>query len=101
MVSGLTVGMVTHASATFAVYPPVRPTTPHTRAPTDLAYSKARTRLMLTPRSASPPPTEKTQTTSFAPRRLPLSQFAKDVSQPSSLIRAVSSDTLSTGVYAS
>src|SRR6185503_14808594 len=99
--SGLTVGMMTQASATFAVNPPSRPTIPATRAPTALACSSARTRLVLTLRSESTPPTEKTSTASRAERRLPLSQLANEVSQPSSLMRAVSSETLSVGAYAS
>src|SRR5262245_29703901 len=47
-VSGLTVGTITQTSATRAVKPPSRPTTPMIPAPTCLAYSSARTRLGLT-----------------------------------------------------
>src|SRR5438309_268612 len=61
----------------------------------------ARTRLTLTLRSGSPPPTEKISTQSRSVSRLPASHLASDESQPSSLIRAVNSETLSTGVYAS
>ena len=55
----------------------------------------------LTFRSASPPPTESTRTASFELARLVRSQAAKTVSHPSSLVRAVSSETLSVGAYAS
>ena len=48
--------------------------------------------------SALPPPTEKTITASSALMRLPRSQLAKTVGQPSSLVRAVSSEMLSVGV---
>jgi hypothetical protein len=45
----------------------------------------------------SPPPTEKMNTIPLASSRLPFSQFTKTVSRPSSLTRAVSSETLSVG----
>ena len=48
-------------------------------------------------RSRSPPPTESTRTRSLSLRRLPRSHSTKTVSQPSSLVRAVSSETLSVG----
>ena len=48
-------------------------------------------------RSASPPPTEKTSTASSGPSRETSSQAENEVSQPSSLVRAVSSLTLSVG----
>ena len=63
--------------------------------------STALTMFMDTLRSASPPPTENTRIASFAFARLTSSQPVKIVSQPSSLARAVSSETLSTGAYAS
>lgn len=44
-----------------------------------------------------PPPTEKTKTASPARALLPASQVAKTVSHPSSLVLAVSSNTLSVG----
>ena len=50
------------------------------------------------PFSRLPPPTENTNTASLSLARLVRSQAAKTVSQPSSLVRAVSSETLSTGV---
>src|SRR4051812_14955586 len=98
IVAALMVGMITQASATCAVNPPSRPTTPAIRAPTCLAYCSARTRLGLTFRSRLPPPTEKTNTTSSAFRRLPCSHATNTDSHPSSLVRAVNSETLSTGV---
>lgn len=45
-----------------------------------------------------PPPTENTRIASFDPALLVLSQEENTVSQPSSFVRAVSSETLSTGV---
>ena len=81
--------------------PPSLPTTPPMKQPAVWAVSSALTMFPEMPRSRSPPPTEKTRRPSFAPRRDPSSQLLKEVSQPSSLIRAVNSDTLSTGVYAS
>src|SRR3972149_5838523 len=51
--------------------------------------------------SRFPPPTEKTNTMSPAFSRLPLSHSTKTLAHPSSFVRAVSSDTLSVGVYAS
>src|SRR5262249_38767075 len=51
-------------------------------------------------RSTSPPPTEKIRIASSGDRLLTSSQPEKIVSQPSSFARAVSSDTLSTGLYA-
>ena len=57
----------------------------------------ARIRLTLTLRSASPPPTEKTKIASLLEMRLTSSQPVKTVSHPSSFVRAVNSETLSTG----
>src|SRR6202158_5239810 len=51
--------------------------------------------------SRLPPPTEKTRTPSRELILEPSSHAAKQVSQPSSLARAVSSETLSVGAYAS
>src|SRR5262249_52564874 len=99
--SAATVGMITHPSASCRVVPPSRPTMPKTRAPTSRACSRARTRLTLTLRSRLPPPTEKTSTPSPWRTREPRSHSTKEESQPSSLIRAVSSLTLSVGAYAS
>jgi hypothetical protein len=47
--------------------------------------------------SRSPPPTEKTRRPSSERRREPTSHSEKTVSHPSSLVRAVSSETLSVG----
>ena len=44
-----------------------------------------------------PPPTDNTRIASFSLSRLPLSQSAKTEDHPSSLVRAVSSETLSVG----
>ncbi len=64
-------------------------------APTSLASSMALTRFMLTGGSAEPPPTEKTNRQSFPLSRDDINQFEYAVSHPSSLTRAVSSETLS------
>src|SRR5208337_2574056 len=61
----------------------------------------AATRFGLTLRSTSPPPTENTSTASRAANLLVFSQPSKTVAQPSSFVRAVSSETLSVGAYAS
>ncbi len=45
-----------------------------------------------------PPPTDMTKSMSWGRRRLPCSQVTNTLSQPSSLVRAVNSETLSTGV---
>jgi hypothetical protein len=90
-------GITMHEVAAVAVYPPSRPTMPWTPAPTFCASSMARTMFGDTLRSRSPPPTEKTNRASSTPRREPSSQPENTVSQPSSLARAVSSDTLSVG----
>lgn len=45
----------------------------------------------------APPPTESTRTRSSERNRLPLSHDSNTVAQPSSFVRAVSSDTLSVG----
>ena len=45
------------------------------------------------------PPTEKMKTPSFGVRRLVFNHSTKTVAQPSSFVRAVSSDTLSVGAY--
>src|SRR5580692_4670481 len=74
-VSGFTVGTTTQASEIRAVNPPSRPTIPQILAPTCLANCSARTRLELILRSASPPPTEKTQTASCCRSWLPSSQL--------------------------
>ena len=66
--------------------------------PRSFASSMAATRFALMLRSRLPPPTEKIHSTSFAVARLPRNHAAKTVSQPSSLVRAVSSETLSTGL---
>ncbi len=47
--------------------------------------------------SRLPPPTEKTKTRVLAAQPAARSQAANTVSQPSSLVRAVSSETLSVG----
>src|SRR5580658_6148344 len=70
-------------------------------APTDFAYCSAETKFGLTCFSRLPPPTEKTSTQSAAPRRLTRSHASNTVAQPSSLVRAVNSETLSVGQYAS
>src|SRR5579871_873256 len=57
--------------------------------------------LGLTLCSRSPPPTERMSSASRAERWLVRSQASKTVCQPSSLVRAVSSETLSLGAYAS
>src|SRR5581483_6399983 len=69
--------------------------------PRDLASSSAAIRLGLTLRSASPPPTERTRIASLALARDVLSHSMNTVAQPSSLVRAVSSETLSVGAYVS
>ena len=74
---------------------------PSTVAPTSLAYCTARTRFGLTLRSRLPPPTENTRIASPARSWLTFSHAENVVSQPSSLVRAVSSETLSVGAYAS
>jgi hypothetical protein len=51
--------------------------------------------------SSLPPPTEKTNTQSLALNLLICSQLIKVTSHPSSLTRAVNSDILSYGAYAS
>src|SRR5262249_16649817 len=81
-VSWLTVGPTPPASAPLAVWPPARPTTPATGVRVCCAYCRARTRLGLTLRSRSPPPTEKTRTMSRADRRLTSSQSTNTVSHP-------------------
>src|SRR5262245_22081943 len=96
---GSPVGITTHASATRASSPPSRPATPAIRAPRSRARCIASTRLTLMPRSTSPPPTENANRQSSPRRREALSQSAYDDCQPSSLIRAVSSDTLSVTEY--
>jgi len=58
---------------------------------------QALTRLTLTFFSWLPPPTDNTKTPSLELRLLPFNQAAKELSQPSSLIRAVNSETLSVG----
>src|SRR5258708_7815224 len=74
---------------------------PKTLAPTSFASSSERTRFTDTFFSRLPPPTEKMRTPSSFRRRDTLSHSEKHVSQPSSFTRAVSSETLSVGVYAS
>src|SRR5271166_3073429 len=91
-------GITTQASASWAVVPPSRPTTPKIGVPRSRASRRAATRLVETPLAALPPPTEKTSSASRPESRDPLSHSAKVVSQPSSFVRAVSSDTLSVGV---
>jgi hypothetical protein len=58
----------------------------------------ARTRFGLLSFSSLPPPTEKMTTASALPSRLPCNYAENTVSHSSSLVRAVSSDTLSVGV---
>ena len=70
---------------------------PVTAAPRCLASSMARTMLALTGGETLPPPTEKISRPSSARRREDCSQVENVPSQPSSLIRAVSSETLSVG----
>src|SRR5262249_33145586 len=101
MRSGNIGGTITHASAACAVKPPSRPTMPKPFAPTSLASWIERTRLTEMFFSLLPPPTEKIKSASFAVMREASNQLAKQVSQPSSLILAVSSETLSVGAYAS
>src|SRR5580704_17276717 len=93
--SGATVGITTQLSETWCVNPPSRPTMPKTCAPADVAVSRALTMLTDTFFSTLPPPTENTRTASLELIREPSSQPEKQLSQPSSLARAVSSDTLS------
>src|SRR5258707_11667318 len=62
-------------------------------APTLFACCKAITRLGLMFFSRLPPPTEKMKTASLASSLLIFSHSTKIVAQPSSLVRAVSSDT--------
>src|SRR5580704_6304399 len=95
--SGASAGITMHSSAIWRVNPPLRPTMPKMCAPASDAVSSARTIFTDTFFSRLPPPTENTSTPSRAPMREPLSQAAKHVSQPSSLARAVSSETLSVG----
>jgi hypothetical protein len=71
---------------------------PKTLAPARRASSIARTRFTETFFSTFPPPTEKTSTASSAPMREIFSHSANELSHPSSLTRAVSSETLSVGV---
>src|SRR3984893_18788026 len=101
MCSGYSGGTNTEASASRRVAPPSRPTMPNMDAPLSRASSSAATRLAETPRSRSPPPTEKTSSASLSESREPRSHSVKVVSQPSSFARAVSSLTLSVGAYAS
>src|SRR6266702_931521 len=89
-----TVGTTMTQSPTARVYPPSRPTTPNTFRPRCFASLRAATMFGLTFFSRLPPPTENTNTASLADARLVRSQAANTVSQPSSLVRAVSSDTL-------
>src|SRR5579863_10780557 len=97
MCAEFTVGIRMQASATVAVYPPSRPTTPMILVPIDFAYFTAATRFGLTFFSIFPPPTEKTIRRSFDRRRLVRNQLSKIELQPSSLAPAVSSETLSVG----
>src|SRR5436189_3472431 len=101
MFASLTVGMTIATSATCAVYPPSRPTIPRIALPLSFASCSALTKFGLTFFSRLPPPTDNTRTASFALSRLPLSHSAKTDGHPSSLVRAVSSETLSVGAYAS
>ena len=70
---------------------------PMTGAPTSWAYCRAVTRFGLTFFSRLPPPTENTRIRSSGLSRLTRSHSTKTVAQPSSLVRAVSSETLSVG----
>src|SRR6478672_4136483 len=96
--AGFTCGMTTTTSPCRAVYPVSLPTIPNTLAARFFARSIALTRLVLTLRSASPPPTENIRIASSPSSRLVSSQAAKTLSQPSSLVRAVNSETLSIGL---
>src|SRR4051794_7700511 len=91
-------GTTTHASASSAVAPSDRPTTPNTHAPTERANSTAPTTFKEMPCERDPPPTLKTSTASPARSRDARSHAAKTLSNPSSFVRAVSSETLSAGV---
>jgi hypothetical protein len=62
-----------------------------------LAYCNARTRLGLTFFSRLPPPTEEMKSASLGLSGLVSNQSTKTLSQLSSLVRAVSSETLSVG----
>src|SRR4030095_6248080 len=101
MFAGLTVGMTIATSATCAVYPPSRPTIPRMALPRSFASFSALTKFGLTFFSRLPPPTDKTKIASLSLSRLPLSHSVKTEGHPSSLVRAVSSETLSVGAYAS
>src|SRR5438477_4500674 len=97
MFAGLTVGMTIVMSAICAVYPPSRPTIPRIALPRSFASFSALTKFGLTFFSRLPPPTENTRIASFPLSRLPLSHSAKTEGHPSSLVRAVNSETLSVG----
>src|SRR6188474_800385 len=97
MFAGLTVGMTIAMSATCAVYPPSRPRIPRIALPRSFASRSALTKFGLTFFSRLPPPTDNTRIASFPLSRLPLSHSAKTEGHPSSLVRAVSSETLSVG----
>ena len=94
---GFTVGTITQASATLAVKPPSLPTIPMMRAPTSLASCRAATKLGETFFSKLPPPTERMKIKSLEFNLLPRNHSTNTLAQPSSLVRAVSSETLSVG----
>ena len=97
MLSMFTVGTTIQTLATFAVYPPSRPIIPVILAPIFCAYFNASTIFGLIFFYKSPPPTEKIKSISVDFNLLVFNHSEKTVDHPSSLVRAVSSDTLSVG----
>src|ERR1017187_1223744 len=93
-----TVGTTITQSPTFFVWPPSRPTMPKTFSPRFFPSSNARTRFGLTFFSALPPPTDITKMASLEFARLTFNHASNTVAQPSSFVRAVSSETLSHGL---
>ena len=90
-------GMTTQASATCAVKPPSRPTMPKTLAPASPRQLEGPHQVTRdAPLGVAAADREDEQAVVGASRE-PCSHSAKMVSQPSSLIRAVSSETLSVG----
>lgn len=83
--------------ACWAVAPSSRPTIPKMSAPSARASSTATTRFIETLCSREPPPTEVVSSASSPDRRDPSNHLAYAVSQPSSFVRAVNSETLSVG----
>ena len=102
MWSGLTVGTITHAVGHLRRVAAVpADDADHGRADFVARTASAVTRFGLTFFSRLPPPTESTRIRSSGFSRLTRSHSTKTVAQPSSLVRAVSSETLSVGAYAS